>query len=376
MIFLQLRIDNFYMFKNTFIDFTYPKKIRNSTIEGEYLEEFPNIKYKKVCIFMGANSSGKTSLGRVMCAINNYLVDRPIEDVTSKICDKDKNASFEVIYITPKTKTINKLTVLLNRSGLVREEYAFLKLRKSKSLLDTLEEINTIKLNFVYDINNSEHGDIENPGFKSVAFSKGYELCDKYYAWNYRFCTSNFFTGVGENTDVELLKKILNAFDSSIIDVKKIQESNKNAYVIKFANGDDVITEDGKILDEDRLSRGTLESIEVADFVDFLMRRNNATLFLDEKMAYSHSEIELSVLNVMIEKLNINSQLFYTTHNYDILEMNLPSHTYTFMRKEGFIEVIHPEKLGYTKNDRNLLSFVKNDVFGTLPDTTKIEELL
>lgn len=375
MIFLKLKIDNFYMFKNTFIDFTYSKKINNSTIEGEYLEEFPNIKYKKVCIFMGANASGKTSLGRVMCAINNYLVGRPIEDVTSKICDKDKNASVEVIYITPETKTINKLSVLLNTSGLVHEEYAFLKLRKSKSLLDTLEEIDTIKPNFVYGIN-GEHGDIENPGFKSVAFSKGYELCGNYNNWNYMFCTSSSLTGVEENTDVELLKKILNTFDSSIIDVKKIQESNKNAYVIKFANGNDVITEDGRILDEDRLSRGTLESIEVAGFVDFLMRNHDATLFLDEKMAYSHSELELSVLNLMIEQLGKNSQLFYTSHNYDVLEMSLPSHSYTFMRKEDFVEVTHPEKLGYTKNDRNLLGFVKNDVFNTLPDTTKIEELL
>lgn len=374
MIFLQLKIDNFYMFKGTLIDFTYPKKIQNSTIEGEYLEEFPNIKYKRVCIFMGANASGKTSLGRVMCAINNYLVGALIEDVPSKICDKDKNASFEVIYITPKTKTINKLSVSLNTSGLVHEEYTFLKLRKSKSLLDTLEEIDTIKPNFVYDIN-GEHDDIKNPGFKSVAFSKGYNLCG-YYSWNYMFCTSSSFTGVEENTGVELLKKILNAFDSSIIDVKKIQESNKNAYVIKFANGDDVITEDGKILDADRLSRGTLESIEVAGFVDFLMRSHDATLFLDEKMAYSHSELELSVLNLMIEKLGRNSQLFYTSHNYDVLEMNLPSHSYTFMKKEDFVEVIRPEKLGYTKNDRNLLGFVKNDVFGTLPDTTKIEELL
>jgi AAA15 family ATPase/GTPase len=50
------------LFKDTEIDFTYPKKIKNSTIEGEYLAEFPNINYKKVCIFMGANASGKTSL--------------------------------------------------------------------------------------------------------------------------------------------------------------------------------------------------------------------------------------------------------------------------------------------------------------------------
>jgi hypothetical protein len=45
---------------------------------------------------MGANASGKTSLGRMMCKINNYLAGRPVEDTPSKICDKDSNASFEV----------------------------------------------------------------------------------------------------------------------------------------------------------------------------------------------------------------------------------------------------------------------------------------
>jgi hypothetical protein len=46
------------------------------------------------------------------------------------------------------------------------------------------------------------------------------------------------------------------------------------------------------------------------------------------------------------------------------------------MKKNKFIKVLHPEKLGYTKNDRGLLGYVKNDVFGTLPDTSKIEDFL
>ena len=78
----------------------------------------------------------------------------------------------------------------------------------------------------------------------------------------------------------------------------------------------------------------------------------------------------------MIESLPRNSQLFYTTHNYDILEMNLPSHSYTFLKKDGYSEFIHPEKLGYNKNDRGLLSYVKNDVFGTRPNLDSIYNLL
>lgn len=363
------------MFKNTEIDFTYPKKIKNSTIEGEYLEEFPNIKYKKVCIFMGANASGKTSLGRMMCEINNYLTGEPIKNASSKICNKDKNASFEIVYIASKTKRINKLSVLLNTSGLVREEYKSLKLRKSKSLLNTLEEIDIIESDFVYDIN-SQHGDITNPSFQSVAFLKGYKVYGDNYAWHYMLSESNTSTELNTNIDILLLEKILKTFDSSIEKIVKIKESDNNAYIIKFLNGNEVDVRDGKVINSKRLSKGTFEALAVSKFIYSVISKNNATLFLDEKMAYSHSEIEMAMLNLMIEKLKQNSQLFYTTHNHDILEMNLPTHSYVFMKKEEFVAVIHPEKLGYTKNDRGLLGFVKNDVFETLPDTTKIEALL
>ena len=372
MIFLKLKIDNFYMFKDTEIDFTYPKKIINSTIDGEYLKDFPNIHYKKVCIFMGANASGKTSLGRVMCAINNYLAGDSLKEVAETICDKDKNASAEVIYITPETKKIHKLTAEFNQNGLVFEKYQVCKLKKTYSLVQTLFDVDNAQPKLEYDRQNN-HG-IEKPGFNSVAHIFGYKLCH-HYSWHYLFSEFNTSTGLDRDIEAQFLEKILHTFDSSIIGVKKIQESN-NSYIIKFANGDNVIAKGGKILDHDRLSRGTLESIEVANFIDFLMNTKNATLFLDEKMAYSHSEIEVAMLNLMIERLGENSQLFYTSHNYDILEMNLPSHSYIFMKKDEFVEISHPEKLGYTKNDRSLLGYVKNDVFNTLPDATKIEELL
>jgi ABC-type multidrug transport system ATPase subunit len=375
MIFLKLKIDNFYMFNATEIDFTYPKKIKNSTIKNEYLAEFPNINYKKVCIFMGANASGKTSLGRLMRAINNYLVGISMEYTLSKICNKDNNASFEVIYITPETKEIHQLKAEFNKNGLLFESYRSCELDKTDSLKRTLEKVVDLKPKSNYS-QESNYG-IENPGFKSVAYLIGKKICGEIHNWNYMFNESNTSTELDANVNVVLLEKILSTFDPSILKVVKVPEDiSKNSYVVKFFNGDSVIVNDGKILAEDRLSRGTLESIEVANFINFLTKYNNSTLFLDEKMAYSNSELEISMLNLMIEKLKKNSQLFYTSHNYDILAMNLPSHSYIFMKKDNFVKVIHPEKLGYTKNDRSLFGFVKNDVFETLPDTTKIEELL
>lgn len=360
------------MFKDTELDFTYPKKINNSTLEGEFLKDFPNIKYKKVCIFMGANASGKTSLGRMLCGINNYLTGSPIKDAPSKICQKNKNASFEVIYVTPETKQIHKLTAEFNTEGLISEEYKVCKLKKTYSLIRTLSDIDNADAALTF--NRQDNHKIENPGFNSVAHTLGYDLCP-HYSWHYMFTEFNASTELKKSIDTKLLKEMLCTFDSSITDVTKIQESH-NSYVITFSNEDSVILEDGNISHHERLSRGTLESIEVAVFIDSLINREDGIFFLDEKMAYSHAEMEIAILNLMIEKLKEDSQLFYTSHNYDVLEMNLPSHSYTFMRKNPFVTISHPEKMGYTKNDRQLLGYVKNDVFNTLPDTSKIEALL
>lgn len=324
---------------------------------------------------MGANASGKTSLGRVMCAINNYLTGESIDNIAEIICDKNSVADFEAIYATPETKKIHKLNVVVDKEGVVYEEYKSCKLKKTQSLKNTLKEVDVAEPEFTYNRDDNIY-DIKNPGFKSVAHSLGYDLYGENFAWNYMFSEFNDSTKLTAGIDTKLLTKILKSFDSSIKSVKKIKESNKDSYIIKFANGDDVIAEDKKILNHKRLSRGTLEAIDVASFIYFLMNSRGTTLFLDEKMAYSHSEIEIAMLNLMIEKLGKNSQLFYTSHNYDILQMNLPTHSYIFMRKDKFVQISHPEKLGYTKNDRSLLGYVKNDVFNTLPDTTKIEELL
>ena len=97
---------------------------------------------------------------------------------------------------------------------------------------------------------------------------------------------------------------------------------------------------------------------------------------MDEQLAYSHSYMEVNLLNVMIQFLGRNSQLFFTTHNYDILDLDFPVHSYVFFSKrEDRTDIIQPENT-FKKNDRSLLNAVQNNVFGHLPDITKIDELL
>ncbi len=76
----------------------------------------------------------------------------------------------------------------------------------------------------------------------------------------------------------------------------------------------------------------------------------------------------------MINLMDSKSQLSFTTHNTDILEMNLPIHSSTFFKKEEKIEVVYPESI-YKRNDRSIINAVKNDVFNTIPKTDLLYEL-
>jgi len=72
MIVLNLELDNLFGFEDFKINFSYPKKIENSSIKDEFLKDRPNFRYKKVNILLGTNSTGKTSIGKAMMAILTF----------------------------------------------------------------------------------------------------------------------------------------------------------------------------------------------------------------------------------------------------------------------------------------------------------------
>ena len=66
MIVLNLELKGIYGFNDFHINFSYPKKIVNSIINQEYLKGRERFRYKKAVILMGANATGKTSLGKAL----------------------------------------------------------------------------------------------------------------------------------------------------------------------------------------------------------------------------------------------------------------------------------------------------------------------
>jgi len=99
MIVLNLELDNLFGFEDFKINFSYPKKVENSSIKDEFLKDRPNFRYKKVNILLGANSTGKTSIGKAMMAIFNFLNKKEIITVTQYIRDIEKTMRFSMDFI-------------------------------------------------------------------------------------------------------------------------------------------------------------------------------------------------------------------------------------------------------------------------------------
>ena len=85
------------------------------------------------------------------------------------------------------------------------------------------------------------------------------------------------------------------------------------------------------------------------------------------------------MLTVMIQRLPTDGQLFFTTHNTDILDLPLPKHSFTFMCKEitetnAVISCVYASDF-LKRNTDSLRNAYENDLFSSLPDTEDIYRL-
>jgi len=356
MILMNLKINNFYDFENFDINFSYPKKIKDSTIPFEYLEEKPNFRFKRVNIIMGANASGKTILGLTLKNIIHFLREKDFKYLTQMINNINLESSFEIDLV------LNDLNLYRVSCVIKNEEIRSLTIKKATIAKKNSYEDCCKKFKLFSDIERVKKGDEKLKQFLVL------ESIEELF-------THSLFAFPGEKIDknynIKVLNLILKTFDSAIKEIVESKEV-KNTYHIIFKSGKIVIVQDGEIL-KNSLSKGTEEGIEIANIIDNI-RKNRGLYFIDEKISYVHSELELEILNQMINLMDSKSQLFFTTHNIEILEMNLPIHSYTFLKKQEEIEVVYPETI-FKRNDRSIKNAVENDVFDTIPKVDLLYEL-
>jgi hypothetical protein len=114
-------------------------------------------------------------------------------------------------------------------------------------------------------------------------------------------------------------------------------------------------------------------------FLAAIVSKESSFFYCDEHFSYIQSDIEKRIFGIMLEHIGINEQLIFTTHNTDMLDLNLPKHSYVFLRKkfeEGSYQVSAIAASDILKrNTDSLRCAVENDMFASLPEDSLLDEL-
>lgn len=364
MVVLDVRLDNFYAFKNFHMNLTYPKKIVGSSIKDEHLANRPNFRYKKVNIIMGANASGKTTFGHMLMNIFNFVDKKNYDLLAEAICNPGKDAFFS-LDLAFKSNILYRImcTITPRKKEKYSAENFKLEIRKESILAkDSYESC----------IKRLQDADYS-PAESYIDELEKIELLD--WMFEYPEDTRRFLHLPDKDEKFRfVLEKILKALDPSIKAVETSKEV-KSTYVIRL-HDKDVVLQGGTRFVTDVLSSGTKAGVEVAQVVSALVQGDYTFYYCDEKFPYIHSDIEKAILSLMIEFMRPNDQLFFTTHNTDILEMNLPKHSFMFLRKnmddpECPITCIDASSL-LKRNTDSLKNAVDNDLFSCAPSVDLI----
>ena len=152
----------------------------------------------------------------------------------------------------------------------------------------------------------------------------------------------------------------------------------KSKFTIR-RGGTEIIIQEGKLLNRDVLSSGTAEGIDVALFLAAILAKESSFYYCDEHFSYIQSDIEQRIFGIMLDHIGDNEQLIFTTHNTDMLDLNLPKHSYVFLRKrleDGKYQVSAISASEVLKrNTDSLRNAVENDVFASLPQDSLLDEL-
>ena len=99
MIVMNLELDNLMGFNGFKMNFSYPKKIVNSSIPNEFLLNKTNFRYKKLNVLIGANASGKTSIGKALMIIFNFISKRDSAKIKELVRNEKEKSQFSIDFL-------------------------------------------------------------------------------------------------------------------------------------------------------------------------------------------------------------------------------------------------------------------------------------
>ena len=373
---LNLKLNNILSFSNFEINFSYPIKLRRNLIGEENLESIPSFRYKKLNVFVGANASGKTSLMKCIWKILLFLRVNEKQDILEIVNKKFEESYIEVdladelidgYYLRRyKIKIINKANdsdILVSQSSL--------KLNNGDSYESRVKDFNNIEddyKNYIEALGDARPNDGWNltlpateSGFDKIKFI---DTKDK----------------KEENEYLDILNRVLKTLDPAIISVKKSLDADNAISIEHEGSVNKLILQAGNPLaNVELLSSGTKYGINIANIIYSITKHINGIYLIDEQFSYVNSDVEEAMLSTMVSMLGANEQLFFTTHNANILSLGYPFHSFYFLKKigENGKKTVKVSCASEVENRNNVSpkSLLDNDVFSTAPDVNKIFEL-
>lgn len=104
-----------------------------------------------------------------------------------------------------------------------------------------------------------------------------------------------------------------------------------------------------------------------------LKDRKNNIFYVDEQLAHLHAELE-AYLVMRLFYSEISSQLFFTSHNNELLELNVPVGTYLlFKRNEDQSNTAVFMDSMLHENSSDIRYYYDNDYFGIIPDYSALD---
>ena len=361
MVILNLKLDNIYSFNDFEINFTYKKKIVNNPIGEETLKGYPFFRYRKVNIITGANASGKTTLGEAIMAILNFISNRNINHILKAINLPEKPSSFVIDYYVGDN-FIRRIDFIANPNAKTEDD-AVIK---------------------VYSVKLDKSDTYESYLKKLVDTEPSLELkdiCNTNVGWAFKFPfdtdeVTYDFPEIYFDEYEEILNEIIISLDPAIEKVRKSNEVAK-CFNVYFKNGMQPIPVENNRNTRDlpRLSSGTKYAFNLAYVYLAVKEKLNGFYYVDEQFSYINNEVEKAFVSLLSSLIDNDEQIIFTTHNTDVLDLNLPIHAYGFLKKDNetitYINAATVEK----KNNVSIKNDYDNDRFNVAPNLDKIYTL-
>lgn len=347
---------------------SYPEKILNSYVKDEHLDRYPNFRYKKVNILMGANATGKTSFGQMLMRIFSFILKKQYNILTDVVADTTKRATLSIDFVAGDAILYRLITIIDPKTS---DDYISQDIHVcvNKTRITQSDNYESCSNRIGKMCCNTEYSfveELEKIKGLSWLFMHSSETLDK--CKNSKRDHSQY---------VYILENILRVLDPSIIRIDTIN-AVEDSFVIRMENHN-IIVQDGKVIDSNVLSSGTKSGIAIANIMTSIINGNNGFYYCDENFSNIHSDIEKAYLSVMIDNLKQNDQLFFTTHNTDVLDLPLSKHSFIFLKRDTN-DNTHPIKCVVAsdflkQSTDSLRDAVENDLFSTAPNSELIYKI-